>query len=146
MAGYEPPSIYVLAHEFGHYLQFRSGVMLAGGPPGSLELEADCLGAYVIGLTPFKGDSDLRGFVERTYELAAALGDDLVNHPDHHGTAEQRVHALRAGYTRSSAELAAQQARAPGKRIVLSRSRALESCSEYAPQRPRPRPLVPAER
>jgi len=119
--------VYVLAHEFGHYLQFRSGLRFSGPTVRTQELQADCLAGYVMGLTPARVP-DRKAFIARTFELAAALGDELVSHPQHHGTATERVTALRTGYLAAGRTIQAAGGAVDG---LLQSGRALAACARY---------------
>lgn len=122
--------VYVLAHEFGHYLQFRAGLRFSYETAAVRELQADCLAGYVMALTPMEKPTQA-GFIQRTFELAAALGDDLVHAPDHHGTSEQRVYALRTGYAQAARAAQAFHQQHPGARFYLHGIDALNACSAW---------------
>jgi hypothetical protein len=89
----------VLAHEFGHIVQFKSGThqrLSAGKTTVRLvELHADFLTGYFAGK---------RGKVNPQLDRQAlgnafnAIGDTAINHPKHHGTPQERVFALSKGF------------------------------------------------
>ena len=91
--------ISVCAHEFGHVYQTQSGYMdrLAelDRTDRPIELHADFLAGYYLGL---------RKTEHRELDLSAvggvlyALGDTAFTARDHHGTPEERVGALAAGF------------------------------------------------
>ena len=85
----------IMAHEFGHLLQFKFGTMATGAQS---ELQADFLAGWYLGnrakgvqLTPTALGSVLRSFYEK--------GDYAFNSPLHHGKPEERSNAVKAGYT-----------------------------------------------
>ena len=100
----------VVAHEWGHHVQARLGLLGAGTLatdgegdevlPVEVELQADCLaGAYTR-------DAERRdwldgGDLEEALLLTRVAGDPdgtAVDDPDAHGTGEQRVEAFTDGY------------------------------------------------
>ncbi|HRX59773.1 MAG TPA: metalloprotease [Candidatus Competibacter sp.] len=105
----------VCAHEFAHILQFFSpvnyyGMLLAGQPTVKrVELHADYMSGYFIGhLKRERPKIPL----QKLGKLFYSLGDTASNHPEHHGTPEERVRAIETGYKAiSSARSAADAAR-----------------------------------
>lgn len=99
--------ITVIAHEWGHHVQFEIGVDVDERSPGNaqvypiqLELQADCLaGAYAQ-------DAEGRdwldpGDIEEALFLTDFAGDESGTHwtdPNAHGTPQQRVRAFERGY------------------------------------------------
>lgn len=99
--------ITVIAHEWGHHVQFELGVDVDERSPRSaqvypiqLELQADCLaGAYAQ-------DAEERdwldpGDIEEALFLTDFAGDESGTHwtdPNAHGTPQQRVRAFERGY------------------------------------------------
>ncbi len=99
--------ITVIAHEWGHHVQFELGEEVDERSPGSaqvypiqLELQADCLaGAYAQ-------DAEERnwldpGDIEEALFLTDFAGDEAGTHwtdPNAHGTPQQRVRAFERGY------------------------------------------------
>ncbi len=89
-------NVMILAHEYGHQLQFRFGLPSVNERTARAgELEADGMAGYYL----------RRGFGKSTFadiatgfEFAAAIGDNSVNNPNHHGTAPQRRSAVRLGF------------------------------------------------
>ena len=90
---------YVLFHEFGHQVQFGSGVF--DSPPFDndpentrrTELMADALAAY-YGHHP-RGATFQTKRVEAMSESAFAVGDCFYDSPGHHGTPNQRAKAVK---------------------------------------------------
>lgn len=90
----------VMAHEWGHSLQF---VRLATQVPGKpWELQADYLSGWYLGS---KGNLSVE--VERTQKQFFALGDFNYNAPGHHGTPAERLAAFTAGHADGGLPLAA---------------------------------------
>jgi hypothetical protein len=90
----------VLAHEFGHHIQFERGEILPGQEPTPegtrrTELMADALSAYFtihrsgLGLT--------NGRVTETIRTFYIVGDCQFYSPGHHGTPKQRARSSRWG-------------------------------------------------
>jgi predicted metalloprotease len=106
---------YVVAHEIGHHVQHllgidaktqRGAVRGASGASVRLELQADCLAGVWARSSAQHGVLE-PGDMEQAITAAAAIGDDRLQrsagravHPETftHGTSEQRVRWLRAGY------------------------------------------------
>jgi hypothetical protein len=88
----------VIAHEFGHILQYNTNRMgrLSGMDSTNkfVELHADFLaGIYMAG----KDSSiDVKSYADAFFKI----GDSYFTSPDHHGTPEERYIALRMGYAR----------------------------------------------
>jgi hypothetical protein len=86
--GFSIPAIF--AHEFGHIFQFDRG---EGLPAPAMELHADFLAGWYLAARSQWSPTDigpaLRSFFEK--------GDYEFNSPQHHGTPEQRLHALMEG-------------------------------------------------
>jgi hypothetical protein len=92
----------ICAHEFGHIVQFKTGVidrLEKGFATGKrVELHADYLAGYYAGLRR----RERRDFPAAVIALAQYnLGDDAINHPDHHGTQAERGAAVVEGYKAS---------------------------------------------
>lgn len=87
----------IAAHECGHVLQFFSDygrVLTSGQQTGrAMELHADFLAGYYLGFQK-PNDTWLRSFEQSLREK----GDWNFNHPLHHGTPDERVHAMTQGY------------------------------------------------
>jgi hypothetical protein len=93
----------VCAHEFGHILQFKTGLaqrLTANQPTVKrLELHADFLAGYFAGTRK----KERQSFPAAVFAMTQYMyGDTGVNNPQHHGTHEQRgaavVHGFEASY------------------------------------------------
>jgi uncharacterized protein len=89
-------NVMILAHEYGHQLQFTFGLpSVAERTARAGELEADGMAGYYIrrglGKNTFAS-------IATSYEFAASIGDNSVTSPNHHGTAAQRRSAVRLGF------------------------------------------------
>jgi len=80
----------VLAHEFAHVLQYVRGNNL---PTKLKELHADFLAGYYLGRKQL-----MSGAVERFARALFEMGDFDFWNPNHHGTPQERVQAMSAGY------------------------------------------------
>ena len=90
----------ILAHEFGHHIQFELG--LFGGPtsPESTrrtELMADAFSAYF--LSHAQGTSMQWKRVQQFLAVFFNIGDCLFTNNGHHGTPTQRMAAAQFGYS-----------------------------------------------
>ena len=91
----------ILAHEYGHQVQFNKGYRLAGVTPPErtrfAELNADAMSAYF--LTHKRGatlnEKRVMQFLEVTYDI----GDCQFTSSGHHGTPNQRRAAAQFGFT-----------------------------------------------
>lgn len=83
----------VIAHEFGHIVDFKNGVL--NEPEFRRELFADFFAGTYMSLRSreFK-TTDVNG----CYESFREMGDTKFGDPDFHGTPQQRGDALMAGY------------------------------------------------
>lgn len=89
----------VCAHEFGHIVQYKRGIdrVLVGtdGRVKQLELHADYLAGYFAGTRRLaRSDFPASTFADAQFNA----GDNMISHPDHHGTGEERGEAVSAGY------------------------------------------------
>lgn len=89
----------VCAHEFAHILQFKQGLdrsLLAGqSTVKRVELHADFLAGYFAGTRKLqKPDYPAAVFAVTQY----SAGDNIVNHPNHHGRQEERAAAVVRGF------------------------------------------------
>jgi hypothetical protein len=82
----------VLAHEYGHQIQFRFGWQTTPARP--MELEADAMAGFYLGVAKAWTWQLTGSFFQNTF----AMGDTLFNSPSHHGTPEERLAAARLGY------------------------------------------------
>ncbi len=104
----------VIAHEFGHILQFKRG-MVPGG--WQMECHADFLAGWAIDKTKVNilFDDRNRSF-ENAVQLVFSLGDTAFNSTKHHGTPQLRAAMVRAGQDAQS--LTAEEALSAGARRV----------------------------
>lgn len=89
----------ICAHEFGHVLQWKVGVdeiLLEGQPTVKrVELHADFLAGYFAGVRKLQQSSFNAAVIALTQFNA---GDNMLKHPKHHGTPEERGKAIVKGY------------------------------------------------
>jgi hypothetical protein len=106
----------IAAHEGAHVVQFASPDLyrrLEGPTVRLIELHADFLAGYYFSRTT-RTEKSLVSFGESLF----AKGDYEFNDRQHHGTPQQRVAAMRAGYSNGGYEL--RQAVAEGVRYVTA--------------------------
>ncbi len=89
----------VCAHEFGHILQFKLGLAerLRKGQPTvkRVELQADFFAGYFAGTRK----RQRQAFPAAVFAMTQfTFGDNMVNSPDHHGTADERAAAVVKGF------------------------------------------------
>lgn len=103
------PVMAVCAHEFGHIVQFQQSIQdrLSAGQPTQkrVELHADFLAGYYVGRRGIDYGENQLIALGKTWE---GLGDSNFTDPSHHGTREERIAAVEAGYmmaTESQASL-----------------------------------------
>lgn len=91
--------IAILAHEFGHILQYErvheEALAQADGGVRLFELHADYLAGMYLGFRKRRDQRLPTWSSGRTFEL---LGDTAFGDRDHHGTPEERVRAIEAGF------------------------------------------------
>ncbi|WP_224703765.1 neutral zinc metallopeptidase [Devosia aquimaris] len=88
----------VCAHEYGHILQYKLGLQaLNQGQPTvkRTELQADAFAGYFAGLRKLERPSFPAAVFARTKFLG---GDNMIDHPNHHGTPEERGQAVVFGF------------------------------------------------
>lgn len=90
----------VLAHEWGHRVQFTLG-WTDYGQPAYRELEADYFSGYYMGLAKQWYWSQIQTYYSAIY----ASGDYDYNSPLHHGTPQQRLNAAYTGLQTAVYEL-----------------------------------------
>jgi hypothetical protein len=93
----------IAAHEGAHILQFNSPSLhrrLQGRTVRLIELHADFLAGYYFSRTG-RTEKSLIVFAQSLF----SKGDYEFNDPQHHGTPDQRVAAMRSGYANGSYEL-----------------------------------------
>jgi len=88
----------ILAHEYGHHIQFAKGVAFQNTPEGTrrTELMADAFAAYY--LTHKRGATMNWKRVQKFLETQYLIGDCQFGSPNHHGTPNQRMKAATFGY------------------------------------------------
>jgi hypothetical protein len=91
----------ILAHEWAHILQFKSGLSPKG--PWQMEPHADFMAGWFFAQKPKLDLSNLADwYIVRDIENAAktmfSRGDTAFNDPRHHGQPEFRAAMVRAGY------------------------------------------------
>lgn len=87
------PLYAILAHEFGHQLQFAFGWMNRGDGVVQEELEADMWAGFYVGLRGLFSGYQVSQTIEQFYKTGA---DDFFN-PNWHGTSYQRANAFADG-------------------------------------------------
>jgi len=85
----------VLAHEWGHQIQFDNG-WFANSQPSSppIELEADAFSGFYMAL----GESYSWSSIDNYFSAVASFGDYDFNSPTHHGTPQERLAAAQLGF------------------------------------------------
>ncbi|HKQ03981.1 MAG TPA: hypothetical protein VJ464_02535 [Blastocatellia bacterium] len=102
----------VMAHEFAHILQIAMQSRL----PGKLrELHADFMAGYYLARKSYIAPTNIRAFAQSLFEK----GDYDFWSPSHHGTPQERVGAMLAGYR--SGNLAVRDAYYTGERWLTGR-------------------------
>ncbi|HPE76344.1 MAG TPA: hypothetical protein PLC80_09655 [Draconibacterium sp.] len=88
----------ILAHEYGHHVQFAKNVEFVSSPEGTrrVELMADAFAAYY--LTHKRGATMNWKRVQQFLVVFYGLGDCSFNSNGHHGTPNQRIKAATFGY------------------------------------------------
>lgn len=90
----------IMAHEFGHLLQIKNGNTATGS---KYELQADYIAGWYMGRrtklvpTTVTSQQSLETIMRSFYDK----GDYQLNDPSHHGTPNERVAAISAGYRNS---------------------------------------------
>lgn len=88
----------ILAHEYGHHVQFAKNVDFVNSPEGTrrTELMADAFAAYY--LTHKLGATMNWKRVQQFLVVYYGIGDCAFTNPNHHGTPNQRLKAATFGY------------------------------------------------
>lgn len=88
----------ILAHEYGHHVQFAKNVEFVYSPEGTrrTELMADAFAAYY--LTHKLGATMNWKRVKEFLEVFYGIGDCAFDNNNHHGTPNQRIKAATFGY------------------------------------------------
>jgi len=85
----------VLAHEWGHQIQFDNGWFTSSEPTSRpIELEADAFSGFYMAL----GESYSWGSIDNYFSAVASFGDYDFNDPNHHGTPQERLAAAQLGF------------------------------------------------
>lgn len=90
----------ILAHEMGHILQFKLGSQLS---VTQKELQADFLAGYYLRVRSSRIPAAT--LPEEAFKSFFDKGDYEFNNPNHHGTKEQRLAAIKAGYKCNAMDL-----------------------------------------
>jgi hypothetical protein len=86
----------IMAHEFAHLLQIKNGTALSGQ---KYELQADYIAGWYVGRrTKYVPLTSSQRSIQTIMHSFYAKGDYDLNEPSHHGTPEERVAAISAGY------------------------------------------------
>jgi hypothetical protein len=112
----------IMAHEFGHILQYKRGMKPEG--PWLMEPHADFLAGWFFGREKAGPDPDnkeaSRILAEATYNTSVKaifeMGDTFFDDPGHHGEPAFRTAMVRAGY--DAADLAIDAAFQKGQRLL----------------------------
>lgn len=83
--------IAIMAHEFGHIMQFKYGGVGAGK---RAELHADFMAGWYLRMRGTYAWTNLSSALRIFYDL----GDYAFNSPQHHGTPDERLAAAAAGF------------------------------------------------
>lgn len=88
----------ILAHEFGHHIQYQLGLFTGTGPEATrrTELMADAFSAYYLAHS--RGQSMNWKRVKQFLEVFFNIGDCSVTNNNHHGTPMQRMAAATWAY------------------------------------------------
>jgi len=85
----------VLAHEWGHQVQFNNGWFMSSEPTSRpIELEADAFSGFYMAL----GESYSWTSIDNYFSAIASEGDYNFNDPGHHGTPQERLTAAQLGF------------------------------------------------
>jgi hypothetical protein len=101
--------IAIMAHEFGHLIQFKNGFREPGKRP---ELHADFMAGWYLNLRGRYSWVNLMPVLRVFYQI----GDFQFNSPSHHGTPDERLAAAQAGFNSRAAGVS--QAYAAGWQFV----------------------------
>jgi hypothetical protein len=85
----------VLAHEWGHQVQFDNGWSMSSEPTSRpIELEADAFSGFYMAL----GESYSWTSINNYFSAVASEGDYNFTDPSHHGTPQERLAAAQLGF------------------------------------------------
>jgi hypothetical protein len=110
----------VIAHEFGHIAQYKSGVdrelLENQSTVKRLELHADYLSGYYLAISKSRNPNiSLRVAGRTIYEI----GDFSFTDPGHHGTPDERIASAEKGYAFGNSSTSFPDAITAGARYVL---------------------------
>ena len=88
----------IMAHEFAHILQIKWDSRMSGR---ARELHADYLAGYYLGRKSYFVPTNIRAFANSLFEK----GDYAFWSRAHHGTPQERVNAMLAGFQSANADL-----------------------------------------
>jgi hypothetical protein len=91
----------ILAHEFAHIRQFKTGLSNTYDVP-TMELHADFMSGWYMARRSQYRIADIRPAMQAFYDM----GDYGFNNPNHHGTPAQRLAAFQAGFQSGQLSLA----------------------------------------
>ena len=111
----------VCAHEFGHIYQFKHGLIDIVNEGSSTvrrsELQADYFAGYFSGIRKREKPNFAAAVFAHTQHN---FGDNMVDHPEHHGTPKERANAIVAGFHFAMAGHTLQDATKESTSYVLS--------------------------
>lgn len=124
MSGTDHPELSVAAvcaHEFGHIYQYKLGLIdLVNSGAATVkrsELQADYFAGYFAGLRKReKPDFPAAVFAQTQHNF----GDNMIDHPSHHGTPEERAAAIVAGFHFAMNGKSLDQAKDESTRYVMN--------------------------
>ena len=86
----------VLAHEWGHQIQFDNGWFTSSESTSRpIELEADAFSGFYMALS---SDAYSWNEINNYFAAVASTGDFNFNEPNHHGTPQERLAAAQLGF------------------------------------------------
>lgn len=126
----ETALLFILAHEFGHHIQFQFGQTYSEPTARTAELQADCLAGYIL------GSNEKTAFSNVVYasakETAGKLGDFKVLDANHHGTPAERSAAFKEGLTLGNAGRITDFMENKNTMPRAGAAAALRACRKYA--------------
>jgi hypothetical protein len=126
----EPALLFILAHEFGHHIQFQFAQHYASEPTRRVaELQADCLAGYILASSAQTAFSP--AVYRSAHEQAGHLGDLNFLDPQHHGTPAERSKAFQLGWTMGGAGRVTDLMADKGVTPHHGAAAALRACSSY---------------
>lgn len=108
----------ICAHECGHIYQYATGWIsrLSSNTARLVELHADFLAGFYFGRDGARSNDSITSFADSLF----SRGDYNFNDPSHHGTPNQRVSAMRAGYSVGLTNVSITTAAERGAEVVRS--------------------------